>query len=395
MIRFLRLAFYLFAVTFLIVSCSQDPTSVGSELISQNEKINFQELDSYQSNIFQKSKNYQDKIKFGSSYVVLLGKNSYAEASVLMRYHIYMPDSLYAMVASGQYNVKSATMTMIPSYLLGEKTAPVDFSVFQVKSDWSPVGFDRDSIPNLVYDPVDVSSGSIISDTLITFNLNNDVVTQWLKYSADSNSVPKNFGLLLKPKSTSQKIIGFYSADASSSTNETVLSVILERPSIRLDTVGVSPFLHMYYLTGSPPPVSNNFTLQGGIGLKGTIFFDVSTLPKNIIVNKAILELNRDSTATVDSDPSSDSLFVQMLSDSTTKALKDSSVITILSKKGNIYSGDVAWIVQRWAQGDANQGMLLSLWDEFSSASRIAFYGSNDPNKALRPKLKIIYMQKK
>jgi len=396
LIRFLKLAFYLFAVIILIVSCSQDPTSVGSELISQNEKIAFQELDSYQANVFQKSVNYQDKFKFGLSNVVLMGKNSFAESSILMRYHIYLPDSILALVKSGQYVVKSATMKMIPRYLLGDKTATLDFSVFQVRSDWSPVGFDRDSIPSLVYDPVDVSSGLTVNDTLVKFNLKNDVVTQWLKYSADSNSAPKNFGILLKPKLSSQKIVGFNSAIASSSTNETVLTVELERPSIRKDTLGISPFFHIYYLTGQVPQQNSNLTFQGGIGLKGTLFFDLSSLPKNIIVNKAYLELNVDTTSTLDGNPSSDSLFAQILADSTTRKLtRDSSVVTVLAKKDKIYTGDIAWMVQKWQNGESNQGILLSLWDEYASAARIAFFGSKDPNKALRPKLKIIYMQKK
>lgn len=396
MIRFLRLAFYLFAVAILIVSCSQDPTSVGSELISQNEKIAFQEIDSYQANIFQKSANYQDKFKFGLSNVVLMGKNSFEEASILMRYRIYLTDSLLALVKSGKYVVKSATMKMIPRYLLGNKSAPLDFSVFQVRSDWSPKGFDRDSIPRLAYDPTDVSAGVTINDTLVKFNLSTDVVTQWLKYLADSNSAPKNFGLLIKPKLSTQKIIGFYTANASSSSNETVLKIEFERPSIRKDTVNISPFFHIYYLTGQVPQQNSNLTFQGGIGLKGTVFFNLNTLPKNIIVNKAYLEMNVDTTSTLDGNPSSDSLFAQILADSTTKKLtRDSTIVTVLSKKNKIYTGDIAWMVQKWQNGESNQGILLSLWDEFSSAARIAFYGSQNPNKALRPKLKIIYMQKK
>lgn len=392
----MKLAFYLCMATILIVSCSQDPTSVGSELIAQNEKISFQELDSYQTNIFQKSVNYQDKFKFGLSNVVLIGKNSFAESSILMRYHIYLPDSLLALVKSGKYFVRSATVKMIPRYLLGNKTANLDFSVYQVRSNWSPIGFDRDSIPNLIYDPVDVSSGLTVNDTLIKFNLNNDVVTQWLNNAADSNSAPKNFGLLLKPKQSAQKIVGFHSTVTSSTTNETVLSVVLERPSIRKDTLGVSPFFHIYYLTGQVPQQNSNLTFQGGIGLKGTLFFDLNSLPKNIIVNKAYVELNVDTTSTLDGNPSSDSLFAQLLADSTTKKLtRDSSVVTVLAKKDKIYTGDIAWMVQKWQNGESNQGILLSLWDEYSSAARIAFYGSKNPNKAIRPKLKIIYMQKK
>ena len=396
MIRFFRLAIFLFAITILFFSCSQDPTSVGSELVSQNEKITFQEFDSYQGNVLQKSVNFQDKFKFGLSHVVLMGKNSFAEASVLMRYHIYLPDSLLAYATTGKYIVKSATMTMIPRYLLGDKTAPLDFSVYQVKSDWSPNGFDRDSIPNLLYDPTDVSAGTTVNDTLVTFNLRTDIVTQWLRFLADSNSTPKNYGLLIKAKPSTQKIIGFYAANAGSSNNETVLKIIFERPSIRKDSLGISPFFHIYYLTGQVPQQVNNITFQGGIGLKGTLFFDTSTLPRNIIINKAYLELNVDSTSTIDGNPSSDSLFAQILADSTTRKLTgDSTVVTVLAKKDKIYSGDIAWMVQKWLNGESNQGILVSLWDEFASAARISFYGSKYANKALRPKLKIIYMQKK
>jgi len=106
--------------------------------------------------------------------------------------------------------------------------------------------------------------------------------------------------------------------------------------------------------------------------------------------------LNVDTTSTLDGNPSSDSLFAQILADSTTKKLtKDSTIVTILAKKNKIYTGDIAWMVQKWQNGESNQGILLSLWDEYASAARIAFFGSKDPNKALRPKLKIIYMQKK
>jgi len=391
----MRLSFILFFATLIFISCNQDPTSVGSELISQNQKIAFQEFDSYQASTLQKSNDYQAKIKFGFSNTVLLGKNSFAEASILMRYHIYMPDTLWAKVRSNEYIVKSATMQMIPRYLLGDKTAPIDFSVYQVRSNWSPGGFDRDSIPNLIYDPVDVSSGFSITDTLIKFNLDSGVVTEWLKNSADSNSAPHNFGLLLKTKPNSQKIIGFRTADVTSTSNETTLSIELERPSIRTDTVIVSPFYHMYYLTGAVPQQNSNIVLQGGIGLKGTLFFDLNTLPKNIIISKASLELNVDTTSTFDGDPSSDSVFVQILADSTTKKLtNDSTNVSILIKDGKKYTGDISRIVQYWQNGLSNQGILISLWDEYSSAARIAFYGSKNFDKALRPKLKVIYLQK-
>ena len=51
-------------------------------------------------------------------------------------------------------------------------------------------------------------------------------------------------------------------------------------------------------------------------------------------------------------------------------------------------------MVQKWLKGEINQGLKLSLTDEYSATSLIAFYNSKETNKALRPRLKIIYAKK-
>lgn len=89
---------------------------------------------------------------------------------------------------------------------------------------------------------------------------------------------------------------------------------------------------------------------------------------------------------------------IQMFADSTTRKLTSDNFTTILQRKGNIFTGDITWMVQRWLKGEPefpNHGALLTLLDEDISAARIAIYGSKDANKTVRPKLKIVYMKKR
>jgi len=214
---------------------------------------------------------------------------------------------------------------------------------------------------------------------------------------ADSTAAPKNYGIIFKPKPSTQKILGFLGIIGTSSSNESMLNIILERPSTGYkDTINVSPYEDVHVVTGSLPTASSDFYLEGGYMLKSKLFFDVSSLPKNSIVNKAILDLTVDESQSLDGSLKSDSMYVQLLADSTTMKLTgDSTYSVLLVRTGNVFSGDISWIVQKWLSGVSNQGIIMSLVDEYTSAARIAFYGSKDPNKALRPKLKITYMQKK
>ena len=83
MIRFLRLSLLVVTLTFLFISCNQDPTSVGSNLLSEQDKFTFQQLNSDSLNIPQKSSYYEYTPKLGGSEYLLLGKTPYSESSIL------------------------------------------------------------------------------------------------------------------------------------------------------------------------------------------------------------------------------------------------------------------------------------------------------------------------
>ncbi|PKL82595.1 MAG: hypothetical protein CVV24_09325 [Ignavibacteriae bacterium HGW-Ignavibacteriae-3] len=394
MIRFLRSAFMALSFALIFISCNQDPSSVGSNLIAEQDKFSFQEFDSQQLEVKQSSAYYSYKPKLGISEYVLVGKTPYAESSLMLRYVFTLPDSTLTRFSNGEITVKDAWIEMVPRYSYGDKNAPFDFTVHQVRSSWTAPGFDRDSIPNLVYDSRNVKTNIAITDTTLRFHLNPDVVKEWIRAKYNT-SEPKNNGLLLKATSNTQKMLGFLAVQAGSSYYDTFINFVLERPSYYVDTLKVPPDEDIHFITSSLPPAGNNFFLQGGYSLRSNIYFDLSAIPKNSIINKAIMELTVDPAYDDDGSFKSDSLFVQVLSDSTTKALADSGAYAIFSRSNNIFSGDITWAAQRWVTGSDNQGLIMSFYDEYYSAARIGFFGSKNSNKGLRPKLKIIYMQKK
>ena len=379
----------------LFISCNQDPTSVGSKLIPAQDQINFKQFDTYQLNTNQKSSFYSHTLKLGTASKVLLGKNNYAEADLLYQFSIYLPDSLLNYIKTNQLSVTSAWMTMKPTYKLGSTNLNFDFSAYQIRSTWNVIGFDKDSLKSLMYDNSNVLNSLSVTDTLVKFNLQPSVVQEWLKWKADSTSAPKNFGLIFKPNSSCQRFLGFDAYLPNVTNQIPFLHFILKKSPSFVDTINVSPFMDIHVLTGSLPNNTTDLFMEGSLSIRGSLFFDMAALPKNIIINKAGLELQRDSLNTTDGTPSTDSLFIYMLADSVSKKMtKDSIVTTILSRKGNLYSGDVTWIIQKWASGTDNQGIMLALINEFSTPARLAFYGSGDPNKLVRPRLKITFMQR-
>ncbi|MCX7876157.1 MAG: DNRLRE domain-containing protein [Melioribacteraceae bacterium] len=394
-----KILLLLFPVVLFFYSCSDSPTSVGENLIPNDDKITFNEFDTFKEDTPQNSYSYVENIKLGSSDRIILGKTSYGESYILLLFRPTLIDTLVTRLKNNQLKISDTWVSMKPNYFLGDKNLPFNFTVHQIRNKWGIIGFDRDSLKNLQYDQNNISTNIKITDTLITFKLPLNVVESWLRYTYDS-TLTKNYGIILKPTSNTQRMIGFkavYSSEEISTS--VVLNYAIERTPIPVfkDTLNVSPFLDNHVVSGKLTKLNNLFYLQSSYALRAILSFDLSKLPTNIIVNKATLELTKDDKNSFDGSPSSDSIDVQILADSVSKKLTSDSLYNItLSKQSNsnIYSGDLTWMVQKWLKGEINQGLKLSLTDEYSATSLIAFYNSKETNKALRPRLKIIYAKK-
>jgi len=394
LLRHKKIFIYLILALFLI-ACNNDPTSVGSDLLQDVNKIKLNEFNTQKENVKLSSNTFKKKITLGVSDKLILGKNSYIESYILLSFNIYLADSIVTKIKDNKLRVAETWMDMRVKYSLGDKNLPFDFTVHQVRKNWGSDAFNYDSLKILSYDANDVSYSRNITDSLVIFNLVPNAVFEWLKYSVDTTLAPPNYGLLFKPTPATQRLLGFKGYQLTNDPDVPTLYIVLEQPSVFKDTILVSPYMDIHVVNGADVYSPNDIVLEGGLGYKGFLFFDLSSLPKNIIISKATLELSVDSLKSFDGNPSSDSIIVKVLKDSVSKSYtSDSSYYAILSRSGNTFSGDISWMVQKWVSGqDENQGLELSLADEKSSAARIWIYGNKQP-EALRPRLKIYYLNK-
>jgi len=392
LIKYLRFCFLAIFTAVIFISCNESPTSLGENIIPDNDKVNFVKYDSFTDDTPQKSYYYKERLKLGTSAGTLLGKNNYADYSIMYKFWIAFDDSLLTKIYNNQIVINWAKMNMKKTYSFGDKTAPFDFSVHQVRKAWTEDGFNEDSLAAIPHDNADVSSSRIVTDSLVSFNLRPQVITEWLKVRKDTNLV-KNYGLLFKPSFSTKRVVGFDAVFTDGNSKNIAITFEIQRiAGGTKDTFTVAPFWDVHTSVGKKPVSAEHLFAQGSSGVRSILSFDFTKIPKNIILNKAVLDLTVDPALTFDGSPSSDSLYVQILADSTSKKLtSDSLYFAYLKRTNNVFSGDIAWIVQRWINGEANQGVKIALPDEDYSAARIAFYNSKNPNKALRPRLTLIY----
>lgn len=395
MIRYL---FSILLLSIIVISCNEEPTSIGSNLLPEDGKIQFKQLDTKETPITQSSSFYEAKLKLGTAIYTVLGKNSFVESSILMQFAPAFTDSMITYYKNNKVKIKKAWMEMKPVYKLGDESLNFNFSVHQIRKSWTSTGFDKDSIASLKYDSKDVSSSKVLNDSLLTFNIEPVVVEEWLKFRIDTSTAPKNYGLLFKPTASCQRFLGFNAYGETESANLPTLKVEYEQ-NTSVDTLSSTPYMDVHVVTGTLPQQSQYFYLQGGLSIRGFLYFDLSSLPKDIIVNSAKLELTIDTLKSLNGKPFSDSINVRALKDSITKAFSgDSLIVSVLKRNKNIYTGEITWLVQKWVSSNdpkINQGIALSLTDEERSVARLSIYGSKASEIVNRPRLKIIYIQKK
>jgi len=147
---------------------------------------------------------------------------------------------------------------------------------------------------------------------------------------------------------------------------------------------------------GNLPSVgSQNIAVQFGLVVNSKLWFDVSSLPKNAIINRAKLFLKTDSVLTVKGTNLVDAIFISNIVDSTTKVIDSTLSQENLLPDGDSYTGLVTTFVQTWLSTGKNEGLLLAPNGGIDGVDLFVFRGSNASVLADRPRLEIIYTTRK
>ncbi|MBU1098953.1 MAG: hypothetical protein KKA84_01015 [Bacteroidetes bacterium] len=402
----MRESFVFFVFVFfglMLLSCEEDPTSVGNDLLPPGDIVEFIELDSYLADLAQESVYFDEEVFLGAADEILVGKNSGLKSTSMMRFFIPITVETGRLIDSSQFNMISAKVILKPNYVLGDQTAPFAMTIHTINSPWFVDSFTVDSLYLLDYNQENVAMNMEYSDTLITFNLDTAMVLSWMVAQLDTN-IENSHGILLKPDETSDKIIGFRAFGPDFQNIQPIMEIAYEGvgfdTEIFADTIWATLTSDQHIVEGQITETSEDIIiLQGGLGGRGALKFDLSSIPANSIINNAQLEISYDSLNSVLGNPFVDSLTVTLLEDYDNRASLDSLGFFYLTRDGDIFSGSITRFVQRWLydeenNGVSNNGVKLALADELEFVNKVVLYSSQNNDPLLKPRLKIIYSRK-
>lgn len=378
--------------TLLLISCNDSPTDVGSGFLNQ-DNIQVKKFDSSIDSMSQSSYYFKKVYSLGSSNEILLGKAENVTSHILLKFVFALPDSFKNDLKANNINVLDSWVEMVKDYSFGDSNSAFDYDVYKINEYWNSSTFTADSFAFLSYDNTNLSANhNINNDSLFTFHLDVSLAKSWLQNNADT-TLAANEGIVISPTNTN-KIIGFTAYNITA-TNDPHLKIVVQKPGVYVDTLTGFVSSDISIVTGNLPSVGNeNLAVQSSLSAQAKLFFDLSVIPANSVINSATLTLTVDTLKSKTGSPFTNALRVYPLKDSTTKEVNTNYPAT-LSRSGNTFSGSITNIMRAFNNGIVNQGLLIKTSTDLIGVDLFVFKGSNAADINKRPKLEIVYTRKK
>lgn len=375
----------IFGFSLLFMSCSDDPGSIGASM-NENNSIKVDYLNSLNDTVFQSSSSYSRVLALGSANKLILGKQGNLESSVLIKFSIGLEDKIKNDLDS--IEIISARIILTNSYSFGNSSANFDFSVHKVTYDWAYSTFNIDSINLLTYENTNLSSNKSFADTLMSFDIDNGLIKDWMK-DEKANSSANTYGIYLKPSDNSGKFYGFWGYSASIDLAlQPKLTVVLKKGTSYQDTITFYTSQDNHLVKGNASLVPSGYLqLQSGVSVNSNIYFDLSKLPNGAIINSAYLMLNMDTLYTELGKGYTEGLYAYFTSDSSAHKYESPA---LLERNGTKFSGDISSIINRILISKSNLGVTLSTRTPIEGLEKYAIFGSSAAD-TLKPRLSITY----
>uniref|UniRef100_A0A832CZH2 DNRLRE domain-containing protein n=1 Tax=Ignavibacterium album TaxID=591197 RepID=A0A832CZH2_9BACT len=379
---------------FLVSSCSDTPTDLGSDLLNP-DLIGVVSFDSQKDSIYQTSYSFKKVIALGGASRVLIGKADNLTANALFVFTFIISDSLKQLVRSDSLAVLSAKVELTPDYFFGDSNATFDYSVHKINSSWVSSSFTADSFlsSQFSYDPSDLSSNKVESDSLYSFNLDANIVKDWLKYQVDT-SLAKNNGILILPTATTNKIVGFVAFNPEISNDTKVKAVVQKLGTTRQDTLTAFVLSDVHIIIGENTVTPEKMIVQAGVVSNSYLYFDLSKIPDKAVINYAKLSVELDTLNSKFGSGFTNSLQAFLVTNSDSLKV-DENTSESLFRNGKRYEGNLSAFLRYWLNQKDNQGIILRAGNQTSGVEKFILKGSNYPVYEERPKLEIVYTVRK
>ena len=318
----------------------------------------------------------------GRSSNLILGEYEELKVSILLKI-TNMPVN---------FNIESAELKMVPSFIYGEPSEPFTAKVFEVTSGWdeiTPLDFD--------FDPVEIAAFEVsisLADTDKVV-LPNDIVQKWVEAAADS-ALP-NYGILISLDNAT------FARQYDQTFNDTDFPIALsltmtqenDPDSVIFNTV--APDVTTFKVDGVKD-VSDELFFSNFGSHRTIVRFDIGQIPEGASINSALLIMKLDeSNSTLGMEETYS--FQLSLIDTLSRSWSPDELILsffpiqervlVLDSEIPEVIFDIRQILQFWAiDKNSNFGILLTSANEGLDLSRFSFF-FNTTDDNLRPHLQI------
>jgi len=372
-------------ISFTLLKCSDEPNAVGIGQLQGSDFVNVKLFDSLTDSAAVTGSSFKRHVSAGGSPFLLLGKYQGYEARTLIKFSA-IPDTLSGAA------IVSAKVTLQPAhYTLGDSSAILSFSAFKMMQSWTSSGTTWDSITTASYDPIPRAnfSGTVNDTTAIIFDLDTTLAQEWLQNAADSTKRMLIQGVILIARTNTavRTFNSFYSQQLPK------LEIAYTKDG-RADTLRLATGESTFIADADLPPNPQVLFLQSGVAYRAQLKFDISKIPRRALLNNATVELTLNRAASKLSYQYTDSLVLQFLKDvspDSAEALSAYGKRLDNTKDVYTFSGQaVTYMVQRWVNGIANNGLLFR---PLSEVLNLDLYAIGAPTVAdsTRPRLKVTY----
>lgn len=403
--------FLFLVLTFVAVffsACSENPNITGYDLLNPLDSLILTRYDStldssfVNSHIVYQTENFGDLRRFlvGQSYSDELGITERTELHSLLNFNFFLSTSLKEALKQSQVSVISAQLKLTPVYTFKDQNISGSFyiNVKEILNAWDSDTLTANGFDALLISEQRIDLGNADNDSIYYVQLDPVVVLEWLK-NASKDTVKEFNGILLSPSLNTNYIKGFASINSNYQDEPTLLEIVIDnnqdidtlKLTVRSDVHVAIPKL----LSGTGTNSQEYLEIQSAIKTKSFLFFDISKVPRNAIVNSAYLRLYLDSTKSKFGTSYQDSIYVQLVRDPNRYELDSSSAYSLVKTPEGYYQANISFYVERWINDNSNRGLLLTTKDPDGGFEKFVFHGPKTLFYDKRPRLIINYSYKK
>lgn len=402
----IRIALFCFFASsvWLAVSCNDQPTELGLSLIP--DTVSTDVITTNEAQLIIEAEPMLVRFPFVHQGFIALGKSRDFKSTALIRF-VNFPDSLHYLQNLNE--IDSVLLIMKPlRYVLGDSlgAAPLSFKVHKINKLWK-VGYTWDSLlaeggEAAFFDPAPIASfkGKIdIMDTLPNFKveLGKEFLRQWL----DTNFKEINYGLALIPDDDCAVVHKFSGSRINENFPVPYVKIFFKDKSGK-DTFAIAESAYEGTFPQCQVP-ENSVFIQGLMVYRLLFKFDLSAIPKMSGINKANFEVYIDRGKSYWGNYGIDKAVkagiyqniyeLNPLYDPYGYPYEYTGIYDSTTQNRYVFqqiTSAVEHIVRSGGKGNFVITPFESGGDLFQ-ADRIALYGINAIEPAMRPKMRIFY----